>query len=188
MKIKFGTHSIIAIVSGLITTLAESKAHDLNDVRGASERASKVENELYGVKSELREANYQLRANKEDAEYAHDRVSSLSNENSRLYSEVAQLKAKLKVAYQNTDAPTWQKLGFTEEQFNEVVDLVNLPYGGGGNKINAIKIVREVMGLGLKEAKDLVEDGKTFTSKIEHVIIPPAPATPNVSHASNGCS
>lgn len=28
---------------------------------------------------------------------------------------------------------------------------------GGGNKINAIKVVRELTGLGLKEAKDLVD-------------------------------
>jgi large subunit ribosomal protein L7/L12 len=34
-------------------------------------------------------------------------------------------------------------------------DLILLE--GGANKINAIKIVREITGLGLKEAKDLVE-------------------------------
>lgn len=42
---------------------------------------------------------------------------------------------------------------------------------GGDNKINAIKVVREVTGLGLKEAKDLVEGApqpvKTGVSKSE---------------------
>ena len=32
----------------------------------------------------------------------------------------------------------------------------------GDKKINVIKVVRELTGLGLKESKDLVEDGKTF--------------------------
>ena len=40
-----------------------------------------------------------------------------------------------------------------EEQTEFTVTLTEI----GGNKINVIKVVREITGLGLKEAKDLVE-------------------------------
>ena len=40
-----------------------------------------------------------------------------------------------------------------EEQTEFTVTLTDI----GGNKINVIKVVREVTALGLKEAKDLVE-------------------------------
>jgi len=40
-----------------------------------------------------------------------------------------------------------------EEQTEFDVELTD----GGANKLNAIKVVREITGLGLKEAKDLVE-------------------------------
>ena len=40
-----------------------------------------------------------------------------------------------------------------EEKTDFTVFLAN----AGGNKINVIKVVREITGLGLKEAKDLVE-------------------------------
>jgi large subunit ribosomal protein L7/L12 len=40
-----------------------------------------------------------------------------------------------------------------EEKTDFTVFLAN----AGGNKINVIKVVRELTGLGLKEAKDLVE-------------------------------
>ena len=41
----------------------------------------------------------------------------------------------------------------TEEKTDFTVTLTEV----GGNKINVIKVVREITGLGLKEAKDLVE-------------------------------
>jgi large subunit ribosomal protein L7/L12 len=40
-----------------------------------------------------------------------------------------------------------------EEQTEFDVELTD----GGANKLNAIKVVREITGLGLKEAKDIVE-------------------------------
>ena len=40
-----------------------------------------------------------------------------------------------------------------EEKTEFTVELAN----AGANKINVIKVVREITGLGLKEAKDLVE-------------------------------
>jgi len=43
--------------------------------------------------------------------------------------------------------------GAAEEKTDFTVFLAN----AGGNKINVIKVVRELTGLGLKEAKDLVE-------------------------------
>lgn len=43
--------------------------------------------------------------------------------------------------------------GGAEEKTDFTVFLAN----AGGNKINVIKVVRELTGLGLKEAKDLVE-------------------------------
>lgn len=43
--------------------------------------------------------------------------------------------------------------GAAEEQTEFDVELTD----AGANKLNAIKVVREVTGLGLKEAKDLVE-------------------------------
>ena len=43
--------------------------------------------------------------------------------------------------------------GATEEKTELTVVLT----GAGANKINVIKVVRELTGLGLKEAKDLVE-------------------------------
>jgi regulator of replication initiation timing len=166
MKIKFGPTTIVSIFAGLVTTLATDKAESMSAERAANERASNVENELYKVRSELREANYSLKAQKDETEYQRNRMTGYITEQDRLYAENNRLKARLAEVLKNTDAPTWQKLGFEEKQYNEIVDLVNLPYGpGGGNKINAIKIVREVTGLGLKEAKDLVEDGKTFVTK-----------------------
>ncbi|OGS42284.1 MAG: 50S ribosomal protein L7/L12 [Elusimicrobia bacterium RIFOXYD12_FULL_66_9] len=39
----------------------------------------------------------------------------------------------------------------------EKTDFTVFLAGAGGNKINVIKVVRELTGLGLKEAKDLVE-------------------------------
>ena len=41
----------------------------------------------------------------------------------------------------------------SEEQTEFDVELTD----GGANKLNAIKVVREITGLGLKEAKDIVE-------------------------------
>ena len=43
--------------------------------------------------------------------------------------------------------------GGGEEQTEFDVELTD----GGANKLNAIKVVREITGLGLKEAKDIVE-------------------------------
>jgi large subunit ribosomal protein L7/L12 len=43
--------------------------------------------------------------------------------------------------------------GAGEEQTEFDVELTD----GGANKLNAIKVVREITGLGLKEAKDIVE-------------------------------
>ena len=43
--------------------------------------------------------------------------------------------------------------GATEEKTDFTVTLTEV----GGNKINVIKVVREITALGLKEAKDLVE-------------------------------
>ncbi len=43
--------------------------------------------------------------------------------------------------------------GATEEKTSFDVNLAD----GGGNKIAVIKVVKEVLGLGLKEAKDLVD-------------------------------
>ena len=57
-------------------------------------------------------------------------------------------------------APVWwpaaaarRRAAAVEEQTEFTVTLTDI----GGNKINVIKVVREVTSLGLKEAKDLVE-------------------------------
>jgi large subunit ribosomal protein L7/L12 len=50
-------------------------------------------------------------------------------------------------------APAAGGAAAAEEKTEFTVELT----GGGANKINAIKVVREVTGKGLKEAKDLVD-------------------------------
>jgi large subunit ribosomal protein L7/L12 len=47
--------------------------------------------------------------------------------------------------------------GGEEEQKEEQSEFDVILKGDGGKKINAIKAVREITGLGLKEAKELVE-------------------------------
>ena len=47
--------------------------------------------------------------------------------------------------------------GAAAEAAEEKTEFDLILKDGGANKINAIKIVREITGLGLKEAKDLVE-------------------------------
>ena len=50
----------------------------------------------------------------------------------------------------------------TEEKTDFSVVLT----GAGANKINVIKVVRELTGLGLKEAKDLVEAARSPSRKV----------------------
>jgi large subunit ribosomal protein L7/L12 len=50
-------------------------------------------------------------------------------------------------------APAAAAAPAAEEQTEFDVELTD----GGANKLNAIKVVREITGLGLKEAKDIVE-------------------------------
>lgn len=50
-------------------------------------------------------------------------------------------------------APAAGAAGAAEEKTSFDVNLAD----GGGNKIAVIKVVKEVLGLGLKEAKDLVD-------------------------------
>ncbi len=51
-------------------------------------------------------------------------------------------------------APAAAAAAPVEEEQTEVDVILNAP---GGNKIPVIKVVREITGLGLKEAKDLVD-------------------------------
>ena len=51
------------------------------------------------------------------------------------------------------DAPAGAAAAVAEEQTEFTVTLT----GAGDNKVNTIKIVRQITGLGLKEAKDLVD-------------------------------
>ena len=65
------------------------------------------------------------------------------------------------------EAPTTAAAAPAEEKTEFTVSLKE----AGANKINVIKVVREITGLGLKEAKDLVEgapkDLKEGVSKAE---------------------
>ena len=54
-------------------------------------------------------------------------------------------------------APAASGAGETAAQAEEKTEFDVILQAVGGNKINVIKVVREVTALGLKEAKDLVE-------------------------------
>jgi len=54
-------------------------------------------------------------------------------------------------------APVAVKAGRAEAAAEQTEFTVNL-VSGGASKINVIKVVREITGLGLKEAKDLVDN------------------------------
>ena len=76
--------------------------------------------------------------------------------------EAAELKTALEEKFGVTAAAPMMMAGApaagapaaaAEEQTEFDVELTD----GGANKLNAIKVVREITGLGLKEAKDIVE-------------------------------
>ncbi len=54
-------------------------------------------------------------------------------------------------------APSGAPSGAAQSSAEEKTEFTVVLANAGGNKIQAIKVVREITGLGLKEAKDLVE-------------------------------
>jgi hypothetical protein len=184
MKIKFDNHTLVSLVTGMITGLAESKAESIVETRRAQDSTDKVRDELYKAQSDLREANYSLRNHKEDAEYANKRYDAITIENDKLRTDLAAAKKELldlKVKT-GTNVSKAELLGFSADQLSQVHALL-----AQGNKIHAIKVVREVTGFGLKEAKDLVEDGVTFNTTTP-AINPPSMGGPiaPVGHMVNG--
>jgi large subunit ribosomal protein L7/L12 len=71
--------------------------------------------------------------------------------------EASELKKALEEKFGVTAAAPMMMAGApaaaSEEQTEFDVELTD----GGANKLNVIKVVREITGLGLKEAKDIVE-------------------------------
>lgn len=163
MKLKFDSHVLVSLVTGLISNIAESKASDLVDVRSANERADKAHNENYKLQSEVRELKYSNNNYKADAEYSAERLRQVREENEKLRTEATALRTD----NMNLRKAAGMTGGFPPEKFEEIMAIL-----AAGNKINAIKVVREFTGLGLKEAKDLVEDGKTFV-RATNAINPP---------------
>ena len=78
-------------------------------------------------------------------------LSELSKE----LQEVFGVSAAAPVAYAGGGAPAAAAAAPVEEEAPSSFDVVMTSFGD--KKINVIKVVREVTGLGLKEAKDLVE-------------------------------
>src|SRR4051812_32120466 len=68
-------------------------------------------------------------------------------------------------------APGGASAGPAAAPAEEKTEFTVVLKGGGGNKIGVIKVVREVTGLGLKDAKDLVDgapkDVKAAVNKTE---------------------
>jgi ribosomal protein L7/L12 len=184
MKIKLATHTLVSLVTGLITGIANDKADSIAEIRRAIDTTDKVRNDLYKVQEELRETNYSLRNYKDDYEYATRRNDDLTTENDKLRNDLAATKKEilaLKVKT-GTNVSKTELLGFSADQLSQVHALL-----AQGNKILAIKMVREATGFGLKDAKDLVEDGVTF-NKNAPAINPPSMGGPiaPVGHMVNG--
>ena len=68
----------------------------------------------------------------------------------KTFEEVFDVKAAVAVAAAGPAAPV-AEAAVEQDSFDVVLE------GDGGKKIQVIKVVRELTGLGLKEAKDLVE-------------------------------
>ena len=80
-------------------------------------------------------------------------VLELSQLVKTLESELGVSAAAAMPVFAGGGAPAGGAAAAAEEQTEFTVTLTEV----GGNKINVIKVVREVTSLGLKEAKDLVE-------------------------------
>ena len=78
-------------------------------------------------------------------------LSELSKE----LQEVFGVSAAAPVAYAGGGAPAAAAAAPVEEEAPSSFDVVMTSFGD--KKINVIKVVREITGLGLKEAKDMVE-------------------------------
>lgn len=76
-----------------------------------------------------------------------NRLSLEARENGRLQAELGRLRDELFEARQARPLPAQ----VTEQDLRELIRAAHL-----GQRIVAIKVVRQVMGIGLKEAKDLV--------------------------------
>ena len=75
-----------------------------------------------------------------------DRLYTSQDKQEEQRHEIANLTEQLRISKANPPMPQWDKL------LIEMIAAVQ-----GDNKINAIKVVRQITGFGLKESKDLVE-------------------------------
>lgn len=171
IKIKMDAHTLAT----LMTQVADANHEHVMAEGRANERADKAVNELYNVRTELRESNYSLSSVKSDLSWEREESKRLAKDLSDLRATYAQLlaeNAQLRGAM-GLAAPPAMPPNFTPKLYGEVLYLLSL-----NQKISAIKIVREATGLGLKEAKDLVEDGKTFANPTTWSPLPPNTPVP----------
>ena len=94
----------------------------------------------------------------EDILSAFDKMTILElSEFSKAFQERYGVTAAAPMAGMVMAAPTGDGAGATAEAAAEPTEFNVVLTAAGANKINVIKAVRELTGLGLKEAKDLVE-------------------------------
>lgn len=154
IKLKVDAHDVAALMLAMSQETIEAKAQSLFMATRVEENEGKAREAEYDRDSHKREAAWA----KEELDRSRAQVEDLKKKLHAQAVEIHALNTKLNI-------PNPLPAGFTQEQYDQVVTLMTTPYNPNtlmGGKIQAIKLVRAVTGLGLKEAKDLVEDGVTF--------------------------
>lgn len=136
------------------------------EVRVEKENHTFTRNDLTSYQASNGRLNDQLRAANDKVYSANSEIATLK----RALEEAQKAPPRFSEAQESDIKIASQKLA--GEKVTEVVSLL-----ATGQKIQAIKVVREVTGFGLKEAKDLVEIGK----------VPGAVASAPVEQPKTGC-
>lgn len=145
----------------LVSLMAEIGAANASHIEAegrANSRADRAICDVADTKAEARSLKYEVTGLREQLEYANRDYRNSTNKIDELEKLVTSLKAENAALRLSAGIPLpVLPRNFTMALYMQVVALLQ-----SGSKISAIKIVRETTGLGLKESKDLVEDGKTF--------------------------
>lgn len=115
-----------------------------------------------------------LRALLENRENQAERIGRAEERSNRLY-EVEDELRMVRDELRNAVKPAMEKV--SADSIRQIINGVT-----HGNRIQAIKVVREITGLGLKEAKDLVEEGMGYCKECQ--ASPLCTVEPHRSHCS----